>query len=95
MDLRSHYAKVIQDHGFETDDAQLNAIAVLDRLARELIDISAPGALIARLKRRYIGKVIRSFADSEPASGVYLWGGVGRGKTLLISFSRACLSMTN
>ena len=84
MDLKSRYAKVIQNHGFQTDDAQLEAIAVLDRLAKELLGRPAPGTLIARLRRRYISKVVSSLADSEPASGVYLWGGVGRGKTFVM-----------
>ena len=67
MDLKSRYAKVIQNHGFQTNDAQLEAIAVLDRLAKELLDRPALGTLIARLRRRYISKVVGSLADSEPA----------------------------
>ena len=48
----------------------------LDRVHRELT--AAGGNILGRLLRRCIDKKIR------PVQGLYLWGGVGRGKTLLM-----------
>jgi cell division protein ZapE len=60
-------------HGYQLDAAQLRASAELDRLYRELIRKNRKNGLVQRLFRR------------EPSvRGIYLWGGVGRGKTFLM-----------
>ncbi len=57
------------------DPAQAPALAELDRIQRELIARADRGAF-ARLRAR--------FGDDPPVRGLYLWGGVGRGKTFLV-----------
>jgi cell division protein ZapE len=57
------------------DPAQAPALAELDRIQRELIARADRGAF-ARLRAR--------FGEDPPVRGLYLWGGVGRGKTFLV-----------
>jgi cell division protein ZapE len=67
------YAAGVARGDWQHDPAQQPALAELDRLHAALLDPPEPG-LFARLR----GKV------APPPKGLYLWGGVGRGKTFLI-----------
>jgi cell division protein ZapE len=69
----------VRDHRLEFDAAQRAAAVHLDRLAAEL-RLPPPSGLRARLARAWFG------ADNGigGARGIYLWGGVGRGKTHLL-----------
>ncbi|HET7130994.1 MAG TPA: cell division protein ZapE, partial [Gammaproteobacteria bacterium] len=66
------------------DPAQTRAIEALERLYRGL-RAAAP----ARGWRRRVARIAGRKAD--PVRGVYLWGGVGRGKTLLMDLFYGCL----
>jgi len=79
-DLRALYAQQLAERGFQTDPAQLAAVERLDELRRRLIDAGAASA--APLRRWLRG--LRRRAVLDPQRGVYLWGGVGRGKTWLM-----------
>ena len=64
------------------DPAQAALVEELDRVHRSLL-ARGDGGLLARLARRFGG-------GSEPVRGLYVWGGVGRGKTHLVDlFHRA------
>lgn len=65
------------------DPAQHEALRELDRIHRALAAAaaSAPGALARLFGRR----------EAEPPRGLYLWGGVGRGKTFLVDLFYAGL----
>ena len=67
------YAAGVARGDWQHDPAQQPALAELDRLHAALLDPPRPG-LLARLR----GEV------PPPPAGLYLWGGVGRGKTFLI-----------
>ena len=67
------YAAGVARGDWQHDAAQAPALAELDRLHAALLDPPTPG-LFARLR----GEV------PPPPAGLYLWGGVGRGKTFLI-----------
>jgi cell division protein ZapE len=69
----AHAHAAAQAHGYELDAAQLHAGTELDRLYRELIRKNGQRSLLRRLWPR-----------EAPVCGVYLWGGVGRGKTFLM-----------
>jgi cell division protein ZapE len=58
------------------DPAQAEAVGQLDRLAQTVVDYLKNGQGF-RLSRLFSGK-------SPPPRGLYLWGGVGRGKTMLM-----------
>jgi cell division protein ZapE len=74
------YEAALSSHGFQADPAQAEAVAELSRLFHELMDWRPPSpGLVARLLGRG-----RKQATQEPVRGLYLWGGVGRGKTWLM-----------
>lgn len=69
------YAEGVARGDWQDDPAQHPALAALDRIHAELLAAPpAPGLL-----RRLLGA-----QAPEPVRGLYLWGGVGRGKTFLI-----------
>ncbi len=69
----TRYAGGVAAGRWSDDPAQHPALAELDRLHTALLDPPRPG-LVDRLRG------IRP----QPPQGLYLWGGVGRGKTFLI-----------
>jgi cell division protein ZapE len=78
--FRDLYLQRIADCGFQPDQAQLAAVAKLDDLRRRLI--AAHSARSSTL-RRWFGSLVGG-TTREPERGLYLWGGVGRGKTWLM-----------
>jgi cell division protein ZapE len=59
---------------WQSDPAQLAALGEFDRIQRELIAATPDSAW---------GKLTARFREAEAVRGLYLWGGVGRGKTFL------------
>jgi cell division protein ZapE len=80
MDLRELYAKQLAERGFRSDPIQLAVIERLDDLRARLI---AAREADSSLMRRWLGALGGSTA-SQPVRGLYLWGGVGRGKTWMM-----------
>lgn len=75
-DLNDLYARALAGRGFQADPAQLAAVARLNDLRQRLIGARGwPPARRWPLLRR---------GAAAPERGVYLWGGVGRGKTWLM-----------
>ena len=73
--VRVAYDTLVAAHELKVDDAQSRAVAALDRLAG-----MAPAA----------GFFARLFGQaSDGPAGVYLWGGVGRGKSMLMDLAFA------
>jgi cell division protein ZapE len=79
MNLHDRYMKAINKHGFTADDAQLTAIATLERVHDELTTASRKSNSLAGLVRSLLRK-----SPTRPMQGAYLWGGVGRGKTFVM-----------
>ncbi|HJR10401.1 MAG TPA: cell division protein ZapE [Rhodanobacteraceae bacterium] len=69
------YARGVKDRRWEDDPAQRAALAAFDRLHAALL-APVPG-VFARLRARLAG-------HKPPPRGLYLWGAVGRGKTMLM-----------
>lgn len=67
------YAQAISSCQFMPDDAQAQAVHELDRVWQELVQ---------RFKASK--KTFRRFRRQTSPKGVYMWGGVGRGKTWLM-----------
>ena len=74
--VRRAYDRLIADHELKPDPAQERAVTALDTLAASL---KPHGGFLSRV----FGK-----DDGGPA-GVYLWGGVGRGKSMLMDLAFA------
>lgn len=74
MSLQQRYAQDLKEKGFIPDAHQQQALALLQGLSDRLNKAS-------RVSR---GMLIRMLSKPERIPGVYLWGGVGRGKTYLM-----------
>lgn len=70
------------------DPAQLQVVAVLDRLHHQLC------AREASIKS-WAGRMKQKFRPEPVIPGLYLWGDVGRGKTYLLDVFFASLPLTN
>src|SRR5438874_2142848 len=77
------YAGLVQAGELKPDAAQARAVAALDRLAKEL-DPAKRGLLGQLFGRSRRGPL-----------GVYLWGGVGRGKSMLMDLAFDHLAVTS
>jgi len=74
------YRRQLDERRLHSDPAQLAVVAKLDDLRRRLIaDARAPRARLPRWLTGLAPAVARA-----PLTGLYLWGGVGRGKTWLM-----------
>jgi cell division protein ZapE len=66
----------------ESDAAQLDAAVRLDRLSANLADSS--GSLGEKLRQYF--PWLPAGTGAAPQRGLYIWGGVGRGKTMLMDW---------
>jgi cell division protein ZapE len=69
----SHYQELVDSGSFIPDPEQQTAAMALDNLWHQLLLPRKP-ALMKRIRRN----------RQAPVTGIYLWGGVGRGKTWLM-----------
>jgi len=85
--LQHAYHESLRRHGHRPDAAQDHAIARLEELRLRLEAAHARGGgLLGRLRR------LRR-EPAKPVRGLYLWGGVGRGKTFLMDLFRGQLAV--
>ena len=75
MNVYDLYAAQLAERGFTADDAQRAAVARLEQFAQEWVQFT---------QRR--ASLLRKLFDRSAASprGVWMWGGVGRGKSFLM-----------
>lgn len=78
---RSWYQAASQQPGFIHDDAQAAAIEQLETLWESLLDFKDK-------RNRFLG---RSLRKPPVPRGLYLWGGVGRGKSFLMDAFYGCV----
>lgn len=81
----SRYLQALQDKSHQPDDVQREAVSRLDAIWQELTAKRAEPPQEQGLKAAFsklLGK--RPSAPPAPVRGLYMWGGVGRGKTWLM-----------
>jgi len=76
MTIKDAYASAVKAHGLQTDVAQLRVVGHLQQLQQQILQ---QNSFVRRLRNRLPGS-----PDYNGIRGMYLWGGVGRGKTLLM-----------
>lgn len=74
MNVQEFYQKALDERGFQSDDAQRNAVARLQVAYDDWVGYKAKRA----------NKFTRLLTRPEVPRGVYMWGGVGRGKSFLM-----------
>ena len=70
----NHYERLIAARELKADPDQRNAVVQLSRVKEELEAIPPRGSVIWRAFGR----------KPDPVRGIYMWGGVGRGKSMLM-----------
>src|SRR5215210_4862226 len=78
-DFRDWVRQHAQTHGFTLDASQERAVEHFERLYEDLIGLE-----------RLEASLIRLLARKRVVRGLYLWGGVGRGKSFLMDSFYAC-----
>lgn len=75
------YNKDIKEFGFQVDEAQRRAVGQLEQLFHQYCDyLNKPKPQLSRLQK-ILGK---KTVEAKLPQGIYMWGGVGRGKTYLM-----------
>ncbi|MET0269224.1 MAG: cell division protein ZapE [Sphingomonas sp.] len=82
-DVLARYEALLASGELRPDPDQRATVLRLDALAQELDATPAKGGLLSRLLRK---------APPVPR-GIYMWGGVGRGKSMLMDLFYDCLAM--
>jgi cell division protein ZapE len=85
MTILQAYESAVIKHDLVADEAQREIVDRLDHLQREILEWDSRSAK----RRRWLP---RSSGRSAPR-GIYLWGGVGRGKTFLMDLFYASLDI--
>ena len=75
--VAERYRALLAAGELQPDADQARAVAVLDALAAELAALPQKGSIVWRI----IGH------RAKPPGGCYLWGGVGRGKSMLMDLA--------
>lgn len=79
MTPRERYQQFLDSGEISADPAQSDAVALLDDVfARLTASVSRRESRLSQWWRRFQGRT------NEPVTGLYMWGGVGRGKTFLM-----------
>lgn len=83
----SRYQQALDAGEYQADAVQRQAVTQLDQIYQALRQLPAPAAANAGKRRnllsRWLGKSEET-TTQRPVQGLYMWGGVGRGKTWLM-----------
>ncbi|MEM9385940.1 MAG: cell division protein ZapE [Pseudomonadota bacterium] len=94
MELKRRYQQLIDSGEALADPAQAEAVEILCDLTKRLVeraDTPSTGPSVTRALRALLGRSRES--STGPVKGLYMWGGVGRGKTWLMDLFYECLPL--
>ena len=83
MKVLDRYNALVTAGELRPDATQADAAARLDKLQFALEAVPPRGSILWRLSK----------AKAPPPRGIYLWGGVGRGKSMLMDLFYSCLDI--
>lgn len=89
MTPRQRYQQDIEKSLIQADQAQYDAVKQLDLIFHALLQPPEP------LKKTFIGRLFNKTRLLTPIRGLYMWGGVGRGKTYLMDLFYDVLPFEN
>jgi len=81
----SKYLEIVQQSEFIADQPQQKALALFDRLQDDL------SSTMSRKPSNWWKRLFSAKNSTHRLKGIYLWGGVGRGKTFLMDIFYQCL----
>jgi cell division protein ZapE len=79
VSLEELYRRELREHGYQSDPAQLAAVAALSNLRQRLSHRHRAASVMLNLLRALLRR-----PRLPPEPGIYMWGAVGRGKTWLM-----------
>ncbi|CAI1029796.1 AFG1-like ATPase [Serratia quinivorans] len=83
----SRYQRLLAAGEYQADAVQMEAVTQLDHIYEALLQqtpaVSAPAVGLRGKLNRWLGKS-SEMTQQRPVQGLYMWGGVGRGKTWLM-----------
>lgn len=94
----AEYHSLMREGELKPDADQARTVAELERLYLELIDFAGAGTKKKRfsLKNRWLAGFFRWFSNNKkPPRGIYLYGGVGRGKSMLMDLFFSVVPLTS
>ncbi|CCW30620.1 conserved hypothetical protein [Xenorhabdus nematophila F1] len=81
----SLYQSALSEGQYQPDDVQRNTVARLDILHRDLLNTRSAHSPQSNGLKGILDKLFgRTSVQYRPVQGLYMWGGVGRGKTWLM-----------
>jgi len=81
------YQQALEQGDYQPDDVQKAAVTELDKIQKALIarqQTASPSTDKKGLFGRFSKLFQRSESSEQPVQGLYMWGGVGRGKTWIM-----------
>jgi len=83
----TRYQQALEQGDYQPDDVQRAAVTELDKIQKALISRQQTATTLTD-KKGFLGRFSKIFQRSEsseqPVQGLYMWGGVGRGKTWIM-----------
>ena len=89
ISIEALYRLHLKKYDYRVDPAQLKIVAHLQTISDQLNTPAPKKTWASRLK----SKNNRRLSETRPIRGLYLWGGVGRGKTYMLDFFYEVLSV--
>jgi cell division protein ZapE len=89
--LKAAYERQLRERGFRADPAQRAAVDALEDVRKRLL---ARTRAKPNGAKRLLKRLAARRAAPQPERGLYLWGGVGRGKTWLMDLFFTTLPIT-